>query len=243
MSIRLPQIPEADSSVVAVLAHLHGQGTPCPRSLYLHIPFCFHKCHYCDFYSLVDSRDRQEPFVERLEQEIRALGPLAGAKPLQTIFVGGGTPTLLRPLLWERLLGVLHEIFTFGPQDCEFSVECNPETASAELFDILVQGGVNRLSIGCQSFDPTHLATLERWHDPASVACAIELARSAGIARLSLDLIFAIPGQTLEQWETDLRRALDFGITHLSCYCLTYEPNRHDDSAWAGRVLALRSRS
>jgi len=118
----------------------------------------------------------------------------------------------------------MHETFVFA-SDCECTVECNPETANAELFDILVQGGVNRLSIGCQSFDPTHLATLERWHDPASVGRAIGLARSEGIARLSLDLIFAIPGQTLGQWKADLRRALDFGVTHLSCYCLTYEPN------------------
>ncbi|VAX40854.1 Hypothetical radical SAM family enzyme in heat shock gene cluster, similarity with CPO of BS HemN-type, partial [hydrothermal vent metagenome] len=107
----------------------------------------------------------------------------------------------------------------------EFTVECNPETASAELFALLRAGGVDRLSMGAQSFDPRHLKTLERWHDPASVPRALDLARAAGVARLSLDLIFAIPGQTLADWAADLDRALDLGITHLSAYGLTYEPN------------------
>ncbi|MBK7404950.1 MAG: radical SAM family heme chaperone HemW [Phycisphaerales bacterium] len=198
------------------------------RSLYIHVPFCFHKCHYCDFYSLVDTRDRQEPFLGRLIRELRALAPLTRGEPLRTIFVGGGTPTLLRTDLWRRLLGVLGETFDLGLIRAgagEFTVECNPETATAELFDVLRAGGVGRLSMGAQSFDPKHLKTLERWHDPASVDRAIGLARAAGIERLSVDLIFAIPGQSMAEWEADLGRAIGLGVTHLSCYALTYEPN------------------
>ncbi|MDQ7012735.1 MAG: radical SAM family heme chaperone HemW [Planctomycetota bacterium] len=198
------------------------------RCLYIHIPFCFHKCHYCDFYSLVDTRDRQQPFTDRLGQELAALAPLTQNQPLRTIFIGGGTPTLLQPALWTQLLRTLDDHFNLAAihaNDAEFSVECNPETASPELFDILRAGGVNRLSMGAQSFNPRHLKTLERWHDPKSVPRAVALAKTAGIERTSVDLIFAIPGQTLPEWDADLATALTLGTTHLSCYALTYEPN------------------
>jgi oxygen-independent coproporphyrinogen-3 oxidase len=208
-------------------------------SLYIHTPFCVHKCHYCDFYSFVDTRDQQGAFVERLLGELRSLSPHAG--PLRTIFVGGGTPSLLRPDLWRRVLGVLGELFDLSairrpwapehadpwrPVACgEFTVECNPESATDELMGVLREGGVNRVSVGAQSFIDRHLKTLERWHDPANVARAIDAARRAGIERRSLDLIYAIPGQTLEEWDRDLGAALAIGTTHLSCYTLTYEPN------------------
>ncbi len=195
------------------------------RSLYLHIPFCFHKCHYCDFYSLADTRDRQPLFVDRLIRELAAQAPWTAGAPLRTIFAGGGTPSLLRPDLWRRLLGALHAAFELSDPGLEFTVECNPETVTPELMDILAAGGVNRVSIGAQSFDPRHLKTLERWHDPDNVEGAVEMARKAGIPRQSVDLIFGIPGQTLAEWEADLRRALALGTTHLSCYDLTYEPN------------------
>ncbi|MEO0630365.1 MAG: radical SAM family heme chaperone HemW, partial [Planctomycetota bacterium] len=198
------------------------------RSLYIHIPFCFHKCHYCDFYSFVDTKDRQPAFVRRLCEELRALAPLAQGTPLETIFVGGGTPTLLAAELWQPLLECLHEVFDLSAMSSgagEFTVECNPETADAALFDVLVAGGVNRLSIGAQSFNETHLKTLERWHDPASVAKAVELARQAGIERRSVDLIYAIPGQTADDVAEDLDRAFALPIDHVSAYNLTYEPN------------------
>ena len=198
-----------------------GLGASPAQALYIHIPFCFHKCHYCDFYSLVDTRDRQAPFTDRLIAEMGELAPHAG--PLTSIFVGGGTPTLLRADLWQRLLAALHDRFDLT--GAEFTVECNPETATPELFNVLVAGGVNRISIGAQSFDERHLKTLERWHNPANVGRAVELARAAGIGRQSIDLIFAIPGQTLAQWQADLEQALALGVTHLSCYALTYEPN------------------
>ncbi|MCC6285705.1 MAG: radical SAM family heme chaperone HemW [Phycisphaerales bacterium] len=198
------------------------------RSLYIHVPFCFHKCHYCDFYSFVDTQDRQEPFVRRLIRELQALSPWAAGEPLRTVFVGGGTPSLLRQPLWTVLLDALHSHFDLSLIRAgagEFTVECNPETVTPELLQALRQGGVDRVSLGAQSFQPGHLKTLERWHDPASVARSVELVRAAGFPRWSLDLIYAIPGQTLQEWLLDLETALSLSPSHLSCYNLTFEPN------------------
>lgn len=175
----------------------------------------------------MDTRDRQQAFLDRLILELRALSPWA-TEPLDTIFVGGGTPSLLHPSLWDHLLKTLHETFDLSRIDsgqAEFTVECNPETVTDHLLDILRGGGVNRISVGAQSFNPRHLKTLERWHDPESVPRSLDIARRAGIQRQSLDLIFAIPGQTLSDWEADLHLALSLGTEHLSCYNLTYEPN------------------
>lgn len=199
---------------------------PPPRSLYIHIPFCTHKCHYCDFYSIVDTRDRQEKFASRLVRELATQAPFAPA-PLRTIFVGGGTPSLLRPDLWQRVLKALHEHFDMSQiaiGEGEFSVECNPETVTSELAHVLRSGGVNRASLGAQSFNATHLKTLERWHDPEKVSSAIGMLQAAGIQRCSMDLIYAIPGQTIEHFDHDLQTALAMPIEHLSAYALTYEP-------------------
>lgn len=220
---------EGPGTPTAALALRTPGDHPPIESLYIHVPFCTHKCHYCDFYSFVDTRDQQAAFVDRLVDELGELAPHAG--PLRTIFVGGGTPSLLRIDLWERVLGVLRSRFdlsAFGERagnPGEFTVECNPETTTRELLELLKAGGVNRVSVGAQSFDPAHLRTLERRHDPENVQRAIELARLAGIGRQSIDLIFAIPGQTIEDWRRDVERGLALGTTHISCYNLTYEPN------------------
>ncbi|NBP51267.1 MAG: coproporphyrinogen III oxidase family protein, partial [Actinobacteria bacterium] len=190
---------------------------------YVHVPFCFHKCHYCDFYSFVDRDDRQEEFAARLEAEVDAWRPTVGA-PLGTLFVGGGTPTLLRPPVLARVLGALRARLPWAAGS-EWTVEANPETVTDEVAGVLAASGVGRVSLGAQSFDPRHLKTLERWHDPDSVARAIGRLRAVGIARISIDLIFGIPGQTLAEWTSDLDRAIALGTDHLSCYGLTYEPN------------------
>jgi len=198
-----------------------------PRSLYIHIPFCTHKCHYCDFYSIVDRQDRQAAFTDRLVRELAAQAPPASAQPLKTIFVGGGTPSLLAPGLWKKLLNALHAHFDMSLIDDakgEFSVECNPESVTPDLAAVLFAGGVNRASLGAQSFDPRHLKALERLHDPAKVPTAIDTLRDAGIKRTSIDLIYAIPDQTLEDWDRDLATALKLPIEHISAYALTYEP-------------------
>lgn len=191
------------------------------RSLYIHVPFCAHKCHYCDFYSIVDPRHREDRFVDRLIRELRALAPRAAS--LRTIFVGGGTPSLLPPPLWERIMGALHDAYRLDELD-EFTIECNPERVSPDLFRTFKAGGVTRISMGAQSFNPAHLTMLERRHTPGNVRTALDHARAAGISRQNIDLIFGIPGQTLDDWTQDLDAALTLGTEHLSCYNLTYEP-------------------
>ena len=206
-----------------VTALLRSLGRPRVEGLYVHVPFCFHKCHYCDFYSIVDSADRQGSFTRRLVEEMRAVGAEVSGS-VRTVFVGGGTPTLLSAEAWSQLFQGLRAAFDLADLQ-EFTVEANPETVDEQLLQVLAAGGVNRLSIGAQSFDPGHLKTLERWHDPASVERAVAAARLTGFDDINLDLIFAIPGQDLEAVRRDLDRALELEPTHLSCYSLMYEPN------------------
>lgn len=193
------------------------------RGAYVHVPFCFHKCHYCDFYSFVETRGREGAYVDRLLEEAGAWSSLA-AGPLETLFVGGGTPTLLEPRLLARLLDGVRRVLPWRA-DAEWTVEANPETVTDDVARVLAGAGVNRVSLGCQSFDPVLLKALERWHDPASVPRAVERLRAAGIENLNLDLIFAIPGESHKAWERDLERALALEPSHLSCYGLVYEPN------------------
>ncbi|MEQ9459828.1 MAG: radical SAM family heme chaperone HemW [Phycisphaeraceae bacterium] len=195
-------------------------------SLYLHVPFCFHKCHYCDFYSLAEPEgrtDRHEPFVRALVSELeRAAGDMR--IEARTVFAGGGTPTLMSPEVWGLLLYGLDKVLDRSFVK-EFTVEANPETVTEELAGTLVAGGVTRFSIGAQSFQPRLLKALERWHDPVNVGRSVRILRSAGVRRLNLDLIFAIPGQTLGELDRDLDEVLALEPEHVSCYGLTYEPN------------------
>ncbi|MHC4081953.1 MAG: radical SAM family heme chaperone HemW [Planctomycetota bacterium] len=190
------------------------------------MPFCRHKCHYCDFYSLVDARDRQPVFAARLIEEVGAAKPWL-PQPVETVFFGGGTPTLLAADLWAEILAALadHLPDRARAAAAEFTVEANPETVTEPLLAVLAAGGVNRLSIGVQSFERRHLETLERRHDPAAAVRSVGLARAAGIDNVSLDLIFGTPGQSLDDWVRDLETALALEPDHLSCYGLTYEPN------------------
>ena len=156
--------------------------------LYIHVPFCFHKCHYCDFYSIVDGPAenaanhqpaREALFVDRLIEELQHRATQIELHP-RTIFVGGGTPTLLAADLWRRLLGKLNELGV-RQRLTEWTVEANPETVTAEMAEVLAAGGVNRVSLGAQSFQPQLLKVLERWHEPANVARAVRHLRAAGI--------------------------------------------------------------
>ena len=189
--------------------------------LYAHVPFCAHKCHYCDFYSLVDQHDRVGPFAFRLLDELKCIP--SGAS-FDSIFFGGGTPTMLPLEFWGSWRAVLAEQFHCSP-DCEWTVEANPETITPHLAQAMVEAGVNRVSLGVQSFSSQALQTLERRHNPESVPKAVEALRAAGLSRLSLDLIFGIPGQDLEVVEHDLSEAIRLNPNHLSVYGLIYEPN------------------
>ena len=191
------------------------------NSLYVHVPFCAAKCAYCAFYSeagLDGSWHRR--WLDRIEIEFHAHA--SACTPLSSIFIGGGTPTLLAPEDLQRLFDAIHRHFRLAG-DCEISIEANPGSLNLEKIAVLAAAGVNRVSLGVQSFSPRWRQILGRLADPAGVPILLDELRAAGIRRLNLDLIYAIPGQTLADWEEDLRRAGDLGISHLSAYALTFE--------------------
>ena len=193
--------------------------------LYVHIPFCFHKCHYCDFYSITrQTPERMGRFVDLVLFQGERWAIRHPHWNPRTVFFGGGTPSLLPMLQMEKLVRGLGYRFGMSEVD-EWTVECNPATLTAEYCRMLRELGVNRLSFGAQSFDRQQLKVLERHHDPEDVPRSIEMARAAGFERLNIDLIYAIPGQTLESWMASLEQAVSLGLSHLSCYGLTYEPN------------------
>src|SRR4051812_35920168 len=205
-------------------AELHPRDLPraVVPGLYVHVPFCFHKCHYCDFYSI--TRQTPERMTRFVDLMLREADMWEGAVRPQTVFFGGGTPSLLPIDQMRRLILGLHERFDFSDLN-EWTVEVNPATASLEYCAMLHESGVDRLSFGAQSFDRDELKTLERHHDPDDVPRSIELARAAGFQRLNVDLIYAIPGQSIESWSRSLDAAIALNIPHISAYNLTYEPN------------------
>jgi oxygen-independent coproporphyrinogen-3 oxidase len=189
-----------------------------PRAAYVHVPFCAHHCGYCDFAVAAGVDHLVDDYLDALAAE---MARLERPCPVQTLFLGGGTPTHLAPRQLERLLaGVLRWL----PLEAggEFSVEANPDTLAADKVHVLAEHGVNRVSLGVQSFHPHLLRTLERSHDPACVPVAVDRVRHC-IEAVSLDLIFGVPGQSLEQWRADLEQALSLGPDHVSTYGLTYE--------------------
>lgn len=189
-----------------------------PRAAYVHVPFCAHHCGYCDF-AIATSQDHQiELYLDALAAELATLGT---PQPVQTLFIGGGTPTHLSAGQLERLLtSLLHWLPL--ESSAEFSIECNPDTLRADKIEVLADHGVTRISLGAQSFDAGLLHALERAHDPEEIARAVTRVRRR-IENLSLDLIFGVPGQTDAQWRGDLARALALEVDHLSTYGLTYE--------------------
>jgi oxygen-independent coproporphyrinogen-3 oxidase len=192
-----------------------------PRAAYLHIPFCAHHCGYCDF-AVVSGRDHLvDAYLDALSAELATLGQ---PQPVETIFVGGGTPTYLNCRQLERILTEIKRWLPLAPtaQEPEFTVEANPGSLDTDKVAVLADHGVSRISLGAQSFRPQQLKTLERDHEPEDVSRAVAAARCR-IPQVSLDLIFGVPGQTLEDWRSDLDRALALEPDHLSTYGLTYE--------------------
>jgi oxygen-independent coproporphyrinogen III oxidase len=205
-------------------------------SLYVHVPFCRKKCRYCDFCSVSYSGELAQDVSEAMIQEL-SLGATALQIPLQTVFIGGGTPTVLEKALLEGLLSAI------GPL-CdgvtEFSIEANPNSVSADILGLLKKCGVNRLSMGVQSFIESELQLLGRLHSPQEAHVAWKLAREAGFGNLSLDLIYGIPGQTMDTWKASLDQAIELSPDHISAYCLSFEEGTPlaDDLA-AGRVSPM----
>ena len=187
-------------------------------SLYIHVPFCARKCSYCAFYSEASNGDLVDRYVGALIRELELIA--TDLRP-RTIFFGGGTPSLLNLRQWERILDAMHRLQISGAE--EWTVECNPATVSLEKARLLRSAGVNRLSMGVQSLDETLLDRLGRVHTRDMAFRSFDILRQAGFDNLNLDLMFAIPGQSLETWRGTLREALAMGSEHVSSYEVIYE--------------------
>jgi oxygen-independent coproporphyrinogen-3 oxidase len=191
--------------------------------LYLHIPFCRRKCSYCDFYSFVGSAEEILAYPDLLTSQLAICAEHDHLQPIETIYFGGGTPSLLSPAAIETLLNQAHKNFAVV-SNAEITLEVNPGTVTYEQFAGYRSAGVNRLSLGLQSCSDQQLASLGRLHDHQDGLNAIDGLRRAGFDNLSLDLMFALPGQTLPDLDQELRTYLALSPEHLSCYGLTAEP-------------------
>ena len=209
--------------------------------LYVHLPFCRQKCFYCDFPSYAGQEGRMAVYVEALLGELAREGaPLRAAwGPPRTVYLGGGTPTALPPALMERLLAGLREFLAAAPDALEFTCECNPGTVDAAYLSLLRAGGVNRLSLGVQTFDDALLRRIGRIHTAAEVCAAVRQARAAGFRNLSLDLMYGLPGQTLAGLEMSVQQALALAPQHISIYGLQVEEGTPFARAQAAGQLAL----
>lgn len=195
-----------------------------PLSVYVHVPWCVRKCPYCDFNSHAMPAELPErAYLDALRADLEQALPLVWGRQVISVFLGGGTPSLLSAAALDELLAMLRACLNLLP-DAEITMEANPGAAEAARLRDYAASGVNRLSLGIQSFDDAHLKTLGRIHDAAQARAAIEAAQRA-VARVNLDVMFALPGQDLDGCVRDLRQALSFGTEHLSLYHLTLEPN------------------
>lgn len=215
---------------------------PPPLSLYVHYPWCIQKCPYCDFNSHnVKDSDNEKAYVDAMLTQLEQTLPLIWGRPIRSIFFGGGTPSLFSEKEFSRFMSHARALLGFSGE-IEVTLEANPGTVDYEKFSMFFNNGVNRLSMGIQSFDNEKLKALGRIHSSAEAKRAIEAAKSAGFKNFNLDLMFALPIQTLEQAIADVEQALEFEPPHLSHYQLTLEPNTpfyrqppvlpDDDLAW-----------
>lgn len=199
--------------------------SPPPLSLYIHLPWCVRKCPYCDFNShALRAALPEDPYVDALLRDLTADAPLVEGRTVQTVFLGGGTPSLFSPEAIARLLTGVRDRVALAP-DAEVTLEANPGTVEVSRFRGFREAGVNRLSIGIQSFDPAKLQTLGRIHGREEATAAADAARAARFDNFNLDLMYALPDQSVEQALSDVRTALAAAPTHLSLYQLTLEPN------------------
>lgn len=192
------------------------------RGIYIHIPFCKQACRYCDFYFSV-SHKYVDKFVDALVEEIRLKGKNPAGQALDTLYLGGGTPSLLSMPQMEKILEAIHCYFSFQ-QDAERTIECNPDDLDRTKVKNLHKAGFNRLSIGIQSFQEKDLELMRRSHNAAQGEKSVRLASEEGFDNISMDLIYGIPGQTSAEWEENIDRALSMPISHMSAYHLTFEP-------------------
>ena len=217
-----------------------------PLGLYLHIPFCVAKCGYCDFYSVTDA-GLQKAYVAALLKHIREYGAVCGGYTVDTVYLGGGTPSCLGAKALDRILQEVKSKFSLDP-DAEITVECNPESVDKKLLDGLKKRGGNRLSIGVQSAHDEELKRIGRIHTFEQAKQAVDLARARGFDNLSLDLMYGLPGQTQQMFLDSVEQVLALGPRHLSCYGLKLEPRTKmgreapvlpEDDAQADTYLAM----
>lgn len=196
----------------------HQPLVPPPRAAYVHVPFCRHRCGYCNFTLVAGRDDLIGDYLRAIELELQNLGEL---REVDTLFFGGGTPTHLPPESFRQLITTVRRWFPLA-EGYEFSVEANPADTNPEMLDMLAESGVNRLSLGGQSFDAAKLRMLERDHSGDQLREAVQGAKEK-IASVSLDLIFGVPGESLQIWQADLAAALATQPDHISTYGLTFE--------------------
>lgn len=196
-----------------------------PLGLYVHIPWCIKKCPYCDF----NSHEQRDPlpeddYVDALLSDLADEIPLVWGRQISSVFIGGGTPSLFSARALDRLISGIRALTALAP-NVELTLEANPGTFEQERFKDYRALGINRLSIGVQSFDDRMLSALGRVHTAQETFGAVEIAQSAGFEKINLDLMFGLPEQTIRDCSKDIEHALNLGTTHLSCYELTLEPN------------------
>ncbi|MDR0889688.1 MAG: radical SAM family heme chaperone HemW [Oscillospiraceae bacterium] len=194
--------------------------------VYVHIPFCKSKCEYCDFYSIGGSRDRRttDSYLQALADHIKETGRLAPGYRVDSVYFGGGTPSFFGAENLEKILDEIQKHFTLSPE-AEISLEANPDSVSPSALKRLIRAGFNRLSLGVQSDDNEMLKKLGRPHSFEQAQQAVHLARQAGFANISLDLMFGLPNQTLTAWKDTLAHVLELKPEHISCYALKVEEN------------------
>lgn len=189
--------------------------------VYIHVPFCVKKCLYCDFYS-VGTVDKISNFSFLIEKELALRSSFIANEQIDTIYFGGGTPSLLKPNQVAQILNSISKKFKVS-DNSEITIEVNPDDVSKELLEGYRSEGINRISIGVQSFIDSELQFLGRRHNADAALQSIDFALNAGLSNISIDLIYGTPGSTLKSWEFNLRKAFSLDIKHLSCYHLTYE--------------------
>ncbi len=192
------------------------------RGIYIHIPFCRQACRYCDFNFSVSLR-YLDPFVDALLEEIRQKGESSAGHSLETLYLGGGTPSLLSARHLERIINAIYKYHSFQEYP-EWTIECNPDDLNENTVKSLGLLGFNRLSIGIQSFHERDLEIMRRSHNAEQAEASVHLASSGGFENITMDLIYGIPGQSLDEWEENIEKALSLPVSHLSAYHLTFEP-------------------
>lgn len=198
---------------------------PIPLSLYMHIPWCVKKCPYCDFNShALKTVLPEKEYCEHLLYELETQLPAVQNRIIHSIFIGGGTPSLFSPSAYQYLFSQLRKMLTI-PSNCEITLEANPGTIENEKFKGYFDAGINRISLGVQSFQNDKLALLGRIHDGNQARNAIYAAKCAGFSRINVDLMFGLPNQTIDEALLDLQTAVDCDLSHVSWYQLTLEPN------------------